>query len=150
MFDTLTLQIEKVIKPFIKDRLLELVEISIKPRNKSVMIRILADRPQGGITVDECAAINRYLVGEIDQRQLASDYTVEVSSPGLDRPLKTTKDFLRGIGREVRFYLSEPVDNKREYAGVIQGIQDNCVVVQVTKGTIVIPLKNIDKATQIV
>ena len=150
MFDTLTLQIEEIINSFIKDRLLELVEISVKPRNKSVMIRILADRPQGGITVEECAAVNRYLAGEIDRLQLVNDYTVEVSSPGLDRPLKTKKDFLRGIGREVRFYLSEPVDNKREYAGAIEGIEDDCVVVQLAKGTIVIPLENIDQAKQIV
>ena len=150
MFDTITAQIEDIIKPFIEDRLLELVEISVKPRNKSVMIQILADRPYGGITVDECAAINRYLVGKIDECQLVNDYTVEVSSPGLDRPLKTTKDFLRVIGREVRFYLLEPVENKREYAGIIQEIQDNCVVVQSTEGTIVIPLEKIGKATQII
>ena len=150
MFDTLTLQIEDIIKPFVEDRLLELVEISVKPRNKSVMIQILADHPKGGITVDECAAINRYLVGEIDQRQLVNDYTVEVSSPGLDRPLKTTKDFFRVVGREVRFHLLEPVEDKREYAGIIQEIQDSCVVVRLTQGTIVIPLEKIGKATQIV
>ena len=77
-------------------------------------------------------------------------YIVEVSSPGLDRPLKTVKDFLKVMGREVRFHLLEPIENKIEHSGKIKEVHDDEVVIESKLQTITIPFRIIQKAVQII
>ena len=78
------------------------------------------------------------------------NYSLEVSSPGLDRPLKTKKDFLRVSGREVVFYLSENLHGKKEHQGVIKDVSEEKVEVQTKSGLVSIPFKIINKAVQII
>lgn len=132
-------------------------------------IQVLVDKPEGGITIDECSLINKHLNEDLIESQILGDeYTIEVSSPGLDRPLKTKKDFFRVVGRKVRFHLLEPQEKKLEYHGTIEEVQeDNIVINLITQNgskkvskknkqmvtdlkQVRIPLKNISKAIQIV
>ena len=126
---------------------IDLVELNVRRSGQEIVIQILADRPTGGITMEECSRLNRRMVESIDQSGETEEYSLELSSPGVDRPLKTSKDFLRVINQEIHFYLNGPWQGKHEYTGVLLEITDTAVVVRTEKyGIIEIPIENILKA----
>ena len=113
MLEELTRQVQALIMPSITDRALELIELTVKRRGRTAVVNALVDHPEGGITVDECSQINRALVRELEAaRILGEDFEVDVASPGLDRPLKTARDFARKTGHSVRVHLREAYDEK--------------------------------------
>jgi len=151
MRDKLIEQIEGLITPSIREFSLELIELNIKHKNKTAVFDILMDRPDGGITIDECASINKKISGVIEASGLFNDdFIVEVSSPGLDRPLKTIRDFRRVIGCLVRFHLIQQVENKIEHHGVVVEVDRDEVVIKKKDEVISIPLQYIHKAVQII
>jgi ribosome maturation factor RimP len=110
------------------------------------LVRVFIDKP-GGVDVEDCAHVSNHLthlfaVENVDYGRL------EVSSPGLDRPLKKQEDFARFDGREAQLKLREPIGNSRRIKGVLRGIDAGAGVVRVetADGTHAIPLANIDKA----
>lgn len=119
------------------------------------VLEVLADRDEGGISLDECAGLNREL-GDILEKEsvFAQPYVLEVSSPGLDRPLATAGDFRRVRGRQARFFLKDLVEGKLEHCGTVEDISDDTVTIRVTDKTgdraITISLANINKAKQAV
>jgi ribosome maturation factor RimP len=126
----------------------DLIELNVRRQGREIAIQILADRPAGGITIEECSLINRKMAETIDLTGTLppEEYSLEVSSPGLDRPLKTRKDFLRVINQEVRFLLDGPWQGKQEYTGVLTEITDAAVVASTEKyGIIEIPVDKILK-----
>ena len=151
MDDLIHEKIEQLISPFLAELDVILVDLKVHQQRNQVAIEVLADKINGGITLDECTRLNRKIAEAIEnQNLLAEPYTLEVSSPGLDRPLKTGQDFLRAFGREVRFFLAQPVQNKIEYTGVVNKMEGEEVIIDTTGGTIIIPLKVINKANHII
>ena len=144
-------KMEEVIQPFVQELSLELVELDIKRRHKTIVVDVIADRPQGGITMDQCASLNKLIATRVEMDNLiADDYVIEVASPGLDRPLKGPKDFSRVIGRNVRFHLSQPLGDKIEYAGIIKSVEAEHVSIQTKQGDLLIPFSIIHKALQVI
>jgi len=143
--------IRELIAPVFQDVGIELVDLQVKKPRQGWMVEVFADKEQGGISLDECAAINKRIVHILDEEGiLGEDYELYVSSPGIDRPLKTEKDFKRVMGREVRFHLKEPVEAKLEYAGEIQAVEDQSVIVKTKGQRLKLNLDNIQKAVQII
>jgi ribosome maturation factor RimP len=137
--------------PIIKGLSAELVELSMKHHGKTVVVDIIADKINGGITVDECSTINKQVVRAIESQQWFSEnFIVEVSSPGLDRALKTAQDFTRAIGRKVRIHLLEPVEEKVEHQGIVARVQENFITIQKKDAMVNIPLEYISKAVQMI
>jgi ribosome maturation factor RimP len=111
----------------------------------------LADRPQGGINLEECARLNNEICRIFDEKDiLQARYILEVSSPGLDRPLKIKSDFERCINRKARFFLSEPINSKMELKGIITKVEDDAVYIDIEGETAEIPLIKLTKAKQII
>ena len=143
-------RIEELLQPILEESALELVELNIKRKGRTILIEVLTDRGQGGITLDNCTTVNRKIAREIEEKRLIDeDYLIEVSSPGLDRPFRTAKDYLRALGRSVRFHLLEPIDARWEYTGVVQDVLENGVLVQLSSTTKEIPFDKISKAIQV-
>ena len=120
----------------------ELVDWEISPKGR--LVRVFIDKPKG-VDVEDCARVSRHLtrlfaVENIDFERL------EVSSPGLDRPLKKPADFVRFVGEEADFRLSAPIENARRMKGVLSGLEDNAVLVLTAQGMRTIPLGDIDRA----
>ncbi len=144
-------KIEKIAAPFLNEMGVDLVELNISRHRGDLTIRILADRPTGGITISECSELNKKIGDALETENVFSQrYALEVSSPALDRPLKTLKDFGRAIGREVRVFLSESMENKIEYAGTVKRIEVENVVVDINEAEMVFPITKINKAKQII
>ncbi len=151
MFDDLEQNIQQTLTPLLEEIGSELVELKVRRQVKTLVVDIIADRPQGGITIEECVYLNKHINQKIEEENwIQGDYVVEVSSPGIDRPLKTVKDFLRVKGRQVRFHLLEPLENRLEYSGIIKDVEENFVRIDFKTKMISIPLGKIRKAVQVV
>ena len=118
--DALALQedVERLATPFLENRGVELVELYLAGGQRRKILRLFVDRP-GGITIGECAALSRDLADLLDTHDpIKGTYVLEVSSPGLNRPLKTERDYQRAVGKAVRLQ----VDGK----GALMGILTSC------------------------
>ncbi len=150
MFDEYQLVLTDFINTLTKSLHSELVELKIIRRGKVIHIEAYVDKESGRINLDECSKINRSLSQYIEEKNLiAEDYVVEVSSPGLDRPLKTKKDFSRVKGFQVRCHLNEMVKGKKEYSGVILDVNDQAICIENKKTKVEIQYNTIHKAVLI-
>lgn len=97
--------LEQLVAPLLEKAGVELVELQVAGSNRRPVLRVYVDRP-GGITIGECATLSRAMEDLLDVHDpIEGSYTLEVSSPGLDRPLKSDRDFQRAVGRAVRLIV---------------------------------------------
>jgi len=120
----------------------ELVDVELSPKGRQV--RVLIDKPQG-VDVEDCANVSNHLtrlfaVENVDYERL------EVSSPGLDRPLKKAADFVRFAGQDVQLTLRDPIDGARRFKGTLRGYEGDVVLVETAKGALSIPFAGIERA----
>jgi len=120
----------------------ELVDFETSPRGR--LMRVFIDSPSG-ITVDDCATVSNQLTRIFEVENVEYD-RLEVSSPGLDRPLRKPADFERFAGQEVQVRIRMPIANQRNFAGVLQGLKDDVVTLETEKGSMEIPFEEIEKA----
>jgi len=130
MLEEISEKVEKLLMPLLNEWSLELFELRIKQQGETLIIQILIDRHNGGITIDECSKINKRLLEKLEkQQEIDDDCVVEVSSPGLDRPLKTKKEFLRVLGQRAHFYLCDTIQQRKQYDGIIKEVIDNSILI---------------------
>ena len=120
----------------------ELVDFETSPRGR--LMRVFIDSPNG-ITVDDCATVSNQLTRIFEVENVDYD-RLEVSSPGLDRVLKKPADFERFSGAEVNLKLRLPISGRRNFNGVLHGVQDGKVRLAIDSGELEVDLGNIDKA----
>jgi len=136
-------KIEADIVPLVEAKGYEAYETKVFFSSKRYTIRILIDRREGGIMLDECADISRMIDTVIEEKNLiAENYVIEVASPGLDRELKTLKDFARIQGKRVQVWLTEPVLDKKAHAGNILSVdgEKGSIVIETKTGNVEVPL----------
>lgn len=124
----------------------ELVDVEYQREGGQWVLRLFIDRP-GGVTLGDCATVSRQ-VGDLLEVADPIDhaYTLEVSSPGLDRPLKSAHDFERYTGREVRIKTYSPVEGRKNFRGKLLGLREGRVEVEVDGRLYAIPREAISKA----
>ena len=120
----------------------ELVDIEFSPKGR--LLRVFLDIERG-ITVDDCATVSNQLQRVFEVENVDYD-RLEVSSPGLDRPLKKLADFERFAGEQAQVRLSLPIGNQRNFVGVIERVQDGAVALRTEKGEVLLPFEDIEKA----
>ena len=125
-----------IVTPTIEDLGFELVRLRLMGGKKATL-QIMAERADGGIEVEECATISRAVSAVLDvEDPIAGEYVLEVSSPGIDRPLTRLKDFERYDGYEVKIETSEAIDGRRRFRGTLEGVEDGEVLLAINEGTI--------------
>jgi len=125
-----------IVGPVIEGLGFELVRIRLMG-GRTRTLQIMADRPDGGIDVDDCAAISTAVSAVLDVEDPVEDnYVLEVSSPGIDRPLTRLKDFEMWSGWDARIETTELIDGRRRFKGTLAGIEGNEVLIVVEEGTI--------------
>lgn len=144
-------QIKDLIQDFLKTHNIDLVDIIYRHEGRDLFLRILVDKPEGGISLEECAFVNESVGRILDETELVHDkYILEVSSPGLDRPLRTKQDFSRCLNRKARFFLTENINGKIELDGTIEKVEEESVFIRMREGFLKIPFRAIRKAKQII
>lgn len=141
-------KLEVLSNPILSAAGIDLVELKVGGRKGDVRIEFMADKPTGGITIHECATLNRAIVDAITADGfIGEDFSLEFSSPGLDRPLKTPKDFLRNMAYPVRVHLLESLGGKKQWEGrVIRVNSTGIVLLTKQKKEISVPLTVVEKA----
>lgn len=125
-----------IVQPVIEGMGFELVRLRLMA-GKTRTLQIMADRPEGGIEVDDCADISTVVSAALDvEDPLEDPYLLEVSSPGIDRPLTRLKDFETWAGYEAKIETSELIDGRRRFKGVLAGIEGDEVLIEIEEGTI--------------
>ena len=123
-----------IIGPVIEGLGFELVRVRLMG-GKTRILQIMADRPDGGIVVDECATISTAISAILDVEDPVEDnYILEVSSPGIDRPLTRLKDFEMWKGWEARIETTELIDGRRRFKGELAGIEGEEILILIEEG----------------
>jgi len=129
-------RIAEIVTPVVEDLGFEIVRVRMMG-GKSKTLQIMAERPEGGIEVDDCAAISTAVSATLDVEDPIEDqYTLEVSSPGIDRPLTRLKDFDAWKGYEAKLETDELIDGRRRFKGVLEGTDGEEVLIAIDEGTI--------------
>jgi len=125
----------------------DLVEATYRKEGGSMVLRFTVDTPTG-ITVDQCSVLNRKLGEKLDEADLIGEhYILEVASPGLDRPLKDTKDFKKYLGKDIKITTYAPINRENVFVGTLLNGDDESVVIRVSDGrTITVGRKMIASA----
>ena len=143
---SVTETIEELVTPIINENRLELVDIEYKKEGPNWFLRIFIDK-EGGVTVDDCTRISRYIEDLIEVEEVVpSSYVLEVSSPGLDRPLKKEKDFLRFKGKRAHVTTYTPIHQQKSFKGTIRDFQEDVLFLDVDSQPVEIPRNQIAKA----
>lgn len=151
-YEQLVEEIKEVILPVVEEAGLELVEIQYRQEATGWTLRIIIYK-EGGISIDDCTRISRETSHILDVEDLIPHkYNLEVSSPGLDRPLTTSRDFQRNIGAKVSMTVALAGDEDRptEVVGVITGIENEEISLQADTEKITYPLEKIIKAKLVI
>ncbi len=129
-------RIAEIITPVIEGMGFELVRVRLMGGLYKTL-QIMAERPTGGIEVDECAKISTAVSATLDVEDVIEEaYTLEVSSPGIDRPLTRLKDFAAWEGYEAKLETTEMIEGRRRFKGQLSGTADNEVLIDIEEGTI--------------
>ena len=129
-------KLAEIVTPAIEGLGFELVRIRLMGGRINTL-QIMAERPEGGIVVEDCAKISTAVSAILDvEDPLADEYVLEVSSPGIDRPLTRLKDFDMWQGYEARIETLELIDGRRRFKGILAGVEGDEVLIEIEEGTI--------------
>ncbi len=129
-------RLAEIVIPVIEGLGYELVRLRYMG-GKTPTLQIMADKPDGGIEVDDCAKISRDVSAVLDvEDPIVDEYNLEVSSPGIDRPLTRLKDFEMWQGYEVKLETSELVGGRKRFKGMLRGVEDGEILIDIPEGTI--------------
>lgn len=140
-------QIERILQPSLDAMGYEIVRVLVMGKHTPTL-QIMAERKDGQtMTVEDCADISRQISAVLDvEDPISSAYTLEVSSPGIDRPLTRPKDFQRFAGYEARLETRQPIDGRRKFTGRLLGIEGEVVKLKDQAGEVALPYALIQKA----
>lgn len=138
--------VEALVEPVIQAQGLDLVDVEYKREGPNWVLRIYIDKA-GGVGVEDCKQVSHMVEDMIEVDDLVrTHYILEVSSPGLDRPLKKEKDFLRYLGKKVQITTFAPIGDRRNFKGILKNFEDGAVHLDAQGQAFAIPLSNIASA----
>lgn len=139
--DSIVQSVTELIEPVVRDENLELVDVEYKKEGKNWYLRIYIDK-DSGVSVEDCQKVSRQIEDMIQIDEIIhSAYILEVSSPGLDRPLKKEKDLLRSIGKKVSVTTYSPIDKQRNFVGIIKDFSNQTLSLDVNGKSVAIPFE---------
>ena len=128
----------------------ELVDVEFKKGAKHNLISIFIYK-EDGIGLDDCESVSRKIDEILDKEEdLTDPYYLEVSSPGLDRPIKTKDDYRRNLGKEVEVKLYAPIDRKKQFEGFLTSYDDESVLIKMEDGEMTFKQKDISMMRQVI
>jgi ribosome maturation factor RimP len=139
-------------EPCVKDAGFDLVEVQSGREVAGWVLRLYIDTPEGAGTVshEDCERVSRDISAALDVADLIPhSYQLEVSSPGLDRPLRRERDFARFAGQNARIRMSEGVEGRRNFSGVLRGAKDGLVEIECEGRSYQLPIGEVAKANLI-
>lgn len=129
------LKTEALIQPIVDEKGFELVDVEYVKEGSNWYLRAYVDKP-GGIMINDLEAVSRQLSDKLDEEDFISEaYILEVSSPGLGRPIKKDKDFDRSIGKEVEIHLYRAIEGNKQYVGLLKSYDKETITIENEDGS---------------
>ena len=142
----ITERVKELVRPYLEETGVELVEITYRREQAGMTLRLLVDTAEG-IKIAECESLNNYLSELLDKEDVIGEhYLIEVFSPGLDRPVKTDRDFERVLGKDLEVTTYAPVDGRKTHEGRLIGMDKEKIVIESGEVSTVIPRVKIARA----
>ena len=139
-------RVREIADPILLNEGMELVDIEYRRESIGWVLRLILDK-EGGVTLDDCTRVSQEVGRSLDIEDfIQTPYTLEVSSPGLTRPLKTEKDFMKYCHCLIKVKTVDPIKNRRQFKGRLLGVSENRIQIEVKEGVFEIPLSNVAKA----
>lgn len=125
---------EELLKPIMEEYQFELVDVEYVKEGGNWYLRAYIDK-EGGITVDDCELVSRRMSDLLDEQDyIEESYIFEVSSPGLGRPLKKEKDYVRSMGKELEIHTYRAINKEKEFYGILKAYDDKTVTIEMDDG----------------
>ena len=135
-----------LIEPLLEDSGYELVEVEYLSMHGRWILRLYIDR-EGGVTIDDCVDVSRELGDIIEVKEIIGhEYILEVSSPGLNRPLRREKDFIKAIGNKIKLKMNRDLDGQKNFTGILKDYNKRIVFLETGGSIIELPFDNIEKS----
>ncbi|MCR4302586.1 MAG: ribosome maturation factor RimP [Sulfuricaulis sp.] len=139
-------ELRKLLEPGVSALGFELVDVEMAGSHHHATLRVYIDSPRG-VNVDDCARVSRQLSALLDvEDPLPGHYTLEVSSPGLDRPLAKPEDFKRFVGETIKVKMHEPLQGRKNFSGKLVDVAADHVVVEVDKESFNLAFDDMERA----
>ena len=139
-------QIILLVEPILEELCFELVDVEYLTNYGRWILRLYIDK-EGGVTLDDCARVSREIGHLLDVKDVNEhEYVLEISSPGLNRPLKKEKDFIRAVGNMIKVRTTKPVNGRRNYTGSLSQFKNDTLFLEMDGGLMTINRHEIDKA----
>jgi ribosome maturation factor RimP len=138
-----------LIEPVLEDIGFELVEVEYLSMQGRWILRLYIDK-EGGVTIDDCADVSRDLGDIIDVKEIIDhEYVLEVSSPGLNRPLRKEKDFINVIGSNVKLKMAQDLNGRKNFTGKLKDYNNRTVFLETDGNIIELPFDDVEKSNLI-
>jgi ribosome maturation factor RimP len=138
--------ITSLVMPVLQEKDLVLVDVLYRRESSGWVLRLLIDK-EDGVTLDDCTAVSREVSHLLDIEDIIEQaFNLEVSSPGLDRPLKSVGDFQRFAGRKAKVTTKEPIEGNQVFMGRINKVEDELITMEVGQQELCIPFSEVAKA----
>ncbi len=139
-------RVRAMVDPILSAQGMELVEVEYRREGKGWVLRLYIDK-EGGVTVEDCSRVSQEVGRSLDVEDfISTPYMLEVSSPGLTRPLKSERDFVKYLNHLIKLKTIDPIQNRRQFKGKLIGVSENRIEIEVAEGVFQIPLSNVAKA----
>ena len=139
--------VNRIIEPVLDEMGFELVDIEYLSEHGRWVLRIYVDG-EDGITLDDCARVSNEIGDLIDVNDIFEhEYVLEVSSPGLNRPLKKEKDFQRAVGKKIKVKMLNPVKDRKNFTGVLKAYKHGILYIEMTNKLVLLPWQDVKKAS---
>ena len=138
-------KIEKIVLPVLKEMELELVDIEYLQEGGYWYVRIYIEKLDGDVSLDDCAKVSMAVEDDID-KLIDKKFFLEISSPGVERPLKREKDYIRFTGSKVKVSLKHKINEKKNFEGILSKFENDTVFLMTDNEELEIPFKEVRKA----
>jgi ribosome maturation factor RimP len=146
---TIVQGVSDLVEGILEEMGFELVDVEYVHNQGRWILRLFIDK-EGGVTIDDCAKVSNELGDLIDVKNFIDHpYTLEISSPGLDRPLKKEKDVLKAMNKKIKLKMLTPVKGRRNYSGYLRDFKNGVLHVEIETGLVALPWSEVDKANLI-
>jgi ribosome maturation factor RimP len=143
---TIVEQVLELMEPILEDSGFELVDVEYLMEHGRWVLRLYIDT-EAGVTLDECARVSREMGDLMDVHDVIPHrYVLEVSSPGLNRPLRKQRDFARVVGKRIKVRTTAPIEGRRNFKGTLTGLQEAHLVMETDGQDVILPLSEVEKA----
>jgi len=138
--------VRAIADPLLTNEGMELVEVNYRRESRGWVLRLTIDK-EGGVTLDDCSRVSQQLGRELDVEDfISSSYVLEISSPGLTRPLRSEKDFIKYCNRLIKLRTVDPINSRQQFKGKLLSVSNEQIELEMEEGIVQIPLAKIAKA----